>query len=72
MITLTAQELLPEDGTKGTLVGRVWLPQAKGPAVVVVRDDGVFDVTARFPTVSALCEEDDAAAALRRPHVLAR
>ena len=65
MITLTAQELLPEDGTKGTLVGRVWLAQAKGPAVVVIRDDGVFDVTARFPTVSALCEEADPAAALR-------
>ena len=65
MITLTAQELLPQDGTKGTLVGRVWLPQAGGPAVVAIRDDGVFDVTARFPTVSALCEEDDPAAALR-------
>ena len=65
MITLTTKELLPEDGTKGTLVGRVWLPQAKGPAVAVIRDDGVFDVTARFPTVSALCEEADPAAALR-------
>jgi fumarylacetoacetate (FAA) hydrolase family protein len=65
MITLTARELLPEDGTKGTLVGRAWLPQAKGPAVVAIRDDGVFDVTARFPTVSALCEENDPAAALR-------
>jgi fumarylacetoacetate (FAA) hydrolase family protein len=65
MITLTAQELLPDDGTKGTLVGRVWLPQATGPAVVMIRDDGVFDVTARFPTVSALCEEGDPVAALR-------
>jgi fumarylacetoacetate (FAA) hydrolase family protein len=65
MITLTARELLPDDGTKGTLVGRVWLPQAEGPAVVVVRDDGVFDVTARFPTVSTLCEEGDPATALR-------
>lgn len=65
MITLTAQDLLPEDGTKGTLVGRAWLPQHAGPAVVAVRDDGVFDVTARFPTVSALCEQDDPAAALR-------
>jgi fumarylacetoacetate (FAA) hydrolase family protein len=65
MITLTARETLPEDGTKGTLVGRVWLPQAEGPAVVAVRGDGVFDVTARFPTVSALCEEDDPAGALR-------
>src|SRR5260370_158358 len=65
MITLTTKELLPEDGANGTLVGRTWLPQQNGPAVVAVRDDGVFDVTARFPTVSALCEEDDPAAALR-------
>ena len=65
MITLTTQELLPEDGTKGTLVGRVWLPQAAGPAVAAIRDDGVFDVTARFPTISALCEGGDPAAALR-------
>jgi len=65
MITLTTKELLPEDGTKGTLVGRVWLPQAAGPAVVAVRDDGVFDVTARFPTLSALCEQGDPATALR-------
>ena len=65
MTTLTTTEILPEDGTSGTLVGRVWLPQLKGPAVVAVRDDGVFDVTARFPTVSALCEADDPAVALR-------
>ncbi|QPF86703.1 fumarylacetoacetate hydrolase family protein [Bradyrhizobium genosp. L] len=65
MISLTPQDVLPEDGASGTLVGRVWLPQAGGPAVVAVRNDGVFDVTARFPTVSALCEEADPAAALR-------
>ncbi|MGY4568902.1 fumarylacetoacetate hydrolase family protein [Bradyrhizobium sp. USDA 3256] len=65
MISLTPKDVLPEDGTAGTLVGRVWLPQAGGPAVVAVRADGVFDVTARFPTVSALCEESDPAAALR-------
>jgi len=64
-MTLTAKDLLPEDGTSGTLVGRVWLPQVNGPAVVAVRSDGVFDVTARFPTISALCEEDDSAKALR-------
>jgi fumarylacetoacetate (FAA) hydrolase family protein len=64
-MTLTANDLLPEDGTSGTLVGRVWLPQVNGPAVVAVRSDGVFDVTARFPTISALCEEDDSAKALR-------
>jgi fumarylacetoacetate (FAA) hydrolase family protein len=65
MITLTTKELLPEDGTRGTLVGRVWLPQLNGPATVAVRADGVFDVTARFATVSALCEQDDPATALR-------
>ncbi|MCA1454515.1 fumarylacetoacetate hydrolase family protein [Bradyrhizobium sp. BRP22] len=65
MIMLTAKDILPEDGTNGTLVGRVWLPQLQGPLVVAIRGDGVFDVTARFPTVSALCEESDPAAALR-------
>ncbi|MGH6778450.1 MAG: fumarylacetoacetate hydrolase family protein [Bradyrhizobium sp.] len=64
-ITLTASEVLPGDGTHGTLVGRVFLPQAGGPAVVAIRGDGVFDVTGRFPTVSALCEEANPAGALR-------
>jgi fumarylacetoacetate (FAA) hydrolase family protein len=65
MITLTTKDVLPEDGTRGTLVGRVFLPQAAGPAVVAVRGDGVFDVTSSFPTVSALCEADDPSRALR-------
>lgn len=64
MITLTAEDVLPDDGTSGALVGRVWLPQADGPAVVAIRADGVFDLTAQFPTVSALCEEDDPAKSL--------
>ena len=54
-----------ENGESGDIGSVVWLPQAGGPAVVAVRADGVFDVTARFPTVSALCEEADPAAALR-------
>jgi fumarylacetoacetate (FAA) hydrolase family protein len=65
MIALSAKDVLPDDAAHGTLVGRVWLPQAQGPAVVAVRDDGIFDVTARFPTVSALCEEENPASALR-------
>jgi fumarylacetoacetate (FAA) hydrolase family protein len=65
MIELTAKDLLPDDGTSGTLVGRAWLPRLNGPTVVAVRDGGVFDVTASFPTVSALCEEQDSAAVLR-------
>ena len=64
MIALTAQDVLPHDGTSGLLVGRVWLPEAAGPAVVAVRSDGLYDVSASFSTVSALCEQDDPAAAL--------
>ena len=65
MITLSSKDVLPEDGTRGTLVGRIFLPDAGGPAVVAIRDSGVFDVSTRFPTVSALAEENDPAAALR-------
>ncbi|GLH81071.1 fumarylacetoacetate hydrolase [Bradyrhizobium sp. SSBR45G] len=64
MIELTPESVLPDDGASGTLVGRIWRPDVDGPAVVAVRDDGVFDVTAAFPTVTALCEHDDPATAL--------
>jgi fumarylacetoacetate (FAA) hydrolase family protein len=36
-------EILPEDGTAGTLIGRV--QGRDGPSVVAVRADGVFDIT---------------------------
>jgi fumarylacetoacetate (FAA) hydrolase family protein len=65
MVSLNAAAVLPDDGTAGTLVGRVWLPSASGPSVVAVRDSGFYDVTARFPTVSTLAEESDPAGALR-------
>ncbi len=65
MKPLNARSILPEDGTAGTLVGRVWLPQAAGPAVVAMRGDGVFDVTSAFPTVSVVAELQNPAAALR-------
>ncbi len=65
MKSLSASDLLPDDGTAGTLVGRVWLPGVAGPAIVAIRPDGVYDVTSRFVTVSALMELDDPAAAIR-------
>lgn len=66
MISLNAASVLPDDGTAGTLVGRVWLPSAGGLSVVAVRKDGVYDLTARFPTVSMLAEEADPAGAMRK------
>src|SRR6185437_10337223 len=65
MKALNAVSVLPDDGTTGTLVGRVWLPSASGPSVVAIRADGVFDVTQSFPTVSALAEVASPAAAVR-------
>src|ERR1700744_4235247 len=65
MISLNAASVLPEDGTAGTLVGRVWQPEAAGASVVAIRADGVYDVTASFPTVSALAETPNPASALR-------
>ena len=50
---------LPEDGCAGTLVGRVWRPDVEGPSVVSVRKDGVVDITAAAPTMSALTNADD-------------
>ena len=57
---------MPEDGTAGTLVGRAWIPASggspAGPSVVVVRAEGVFDLSASLPTISGLLESADPAA----------
>ena len=54
--------LLPDDGFAGTLVGRAWLPGAlAGPAVVAIREDGVYDLSSVAATMSTLLENDDPA-----------
>ncbi|HYF86465.1 fumarylacetoacetate hydrolase family protein [Azospirillum sp.] len=55
--------ILPNDGYAGALAGRVWRPGI-GPSVVAVRADGVYDVTASFPTMSELAARPDPAADL--------
>src|ERR1700761_6571365 len=50
----------PEDFAQGTWVGRAWLPgSGGGPAVVVIDQEGVFDISASAATVSALLDLDD-------------
>jgi fumarylacetoacetate (FAA) hydrolase family protein len=65
MLSLSAAAILPDDQTAGSLAGRVWLPAASGPSVVAIRDGGVYDITAQCPTISALAEQANPAAALR-------
>lgn len=60
----TSVEALPDDGTRGILVGRAWRPDVAGPSPVAIRDDGVWDVSASFATVRDLCEQDAPAVAL--------
>jgi fumarylacetoacetate (FAA) hydrolase family protein len=62
--TLSPDHILPDDGTAGTLAGRIWRADLAGPAVVAIRADGVFDVSSAFPTMADLTEAADPAAAL--------
>ncbi|HET6157976.1 MAG TPA: fumarylacetoacetate hydrolase family protein [Dongiaceae bacterium] len=58
--TLNLKDTLPSDGTAGTLVGRAWVPGSPGgPSVVLVRMDGLYDLTPRYPTLSALLNESN-------------
>ncbi len=57
---LLSAETLPADGYAGTLIGRAWIPGlVAGPSPVVIRADGVFDLSLLSPTVSDLLEADD-------------
>jgi fumarylacetoacetate (FAA) hydrolase family protein len=56
---LDPARVLPDDRFAGTLVGRAWVPREGGPAVVVVREDGVWDITRTMPTTAQLFNADD-------------
>lgn len=61
---LSAAGTLPEDGTAGTLVGRVWRPGDRpGPRVVRVRAEGVFALRDMLTITDVLNADDPAAAA---------
>ncbi|MFF7709155.1 fumarylacetoacetate hydrolase family protein [Pseudomonas sp. NPDC007930] len=60
---LTLANSLPPDWQQAALLGRVRGPA--GPCVVAIRADGVFDLTAQYPTTSLLLETDAPALALR-------
>ena len=58
--------VLPQDGLAGTLVGRVWRAGSPaGPAVVVLRPEGVFDLSRHFATMSTLLDVDEPAQVVR-------
>jgi fumarylacetoacetate (FAA) hydrolase family protein len=65
-IQLTPANTLPADDLNGTLIGRAWVPgKVGGPSPVVLRADGVFDLSARFATLSELLEQESPLQAVR-------
>jgi fumarylacetoacetate (FAA) hydrolase family protein len=59
----------PVDGIDGCFVGRAWVPAKSGafagPSVVVVRPDGVYDISRAVATMSELLDLTDPAAFAR-------
>src|SRR5580765_4357594 len=65
-MTLSPNEILPDDRYSGTLVGRVWVEgEVAGPRTAVAREDGLFDLSALAPTLSDLFEMPDPAKKVR-------
>ena len=63
-LSLSAKTSLPNDGTAGTLIARVWVPgAAAGPTVVLLRGEDVHALG--IATSSELMEADDPAALAR-------
>lgn len=66
-LLLTPENTLPVDGMAATLIGRAWVPgRVAGPSPIVLRSDGVFDLSERFSTLSGLLETQSPLAAVRQ------
>lgn len=62
---LTVSNTLPFDFRRATLVGRVWVV-GKGPVLVQVRDNGIYDLSGIASTCSQLLQLPDPASAVRK------
>jgi fumarylacetoacetate (FAA) hydrolase family protein len=62
---MAAAATLPADASGAALAGRVWLPQAEGPAVAAVRDGALYDISRLAATMRDLAEMGDPAAIVR-------
>jgi fumarylacetoacetate (FAA) hydrolase family protein len=63
---LSEDKCLPEDRHQASLIGRVWLPDQDGPALVHVHNGAVYDLSPVAVTSSELLNLADPVAAIRR------
>jgi fumarylacetoacetate (FAA) hydrolase family protein len=71
----TIEQALPRDAGQATLIGRVWVPGARGgPTPVTVRGSDLIDISALSATISGLLELESPAAAVQAvaPKVIGR
>jgi fumarylacetoacetate (FAA) hydrolase family protein len=67
-VPLTLEQFLPNDAYAGTLVGRAWITtpsQGAGPAVIAIREGGVYDISGIAPTMCDLLEQPNPAASVK-------
>ena len=69
---LTSGAALPADAPRALLIGRAWVPAVKGPMLVRVDGDGLFDLSAIAPTASELLNRPDVAREIRGADALPR
>jgi fumarylacetoacetate (FAA) hydrolase family protein len=62
---LISRTCLPADAARALLIGRVWVPEFGGPAVVRVDGDDLVDLSDVAPTVSELLELPNVAREVR-------
>ena len=58
-MTTDSLALLPHDGERALLIGRIWDPRLGGPRVAAVHGDAAYDLTHVATTVSELLERPD-------------
>jgi fumarylacetoacetate (FAA) hydrolase family protein len=66
------RSVLPEDYDEAVLIGRVWVPDVRGPVLVRVEGDTVYDLSIVAPTSSELLNLPDPVGATRRATSLPR
>jgi len=69
---LTVPRSLPDDHERAVLVGRIFMAALEGPVVVLVRSDGVYDLSQVAATASELINRDNPVAAIRAAGPLPR